>query len=885
MKAADKLQDRSTRSTKGARRTRPRLDRGKIKKREYEIALQESQTYCKTLLNTPRWYVYVASPTYELEFMNEHLAANVGRNAQGQHCYEALFHRHDVCPWCAKDEILKGETVRREMLAPTDNRWYSVVSTPLEHPDGALSMVSILQDITDHKTTELLLTETRDELERRVQERTRELVSANERLTLEIAEHQRSQAALRVSEEKYKELAELLPQIVFEIDDLGKFGFINCGGLKSIGYTRKEFDQGLSLFRIIAPEDRERLVNDLAAVLKGQKLGGREYTLRTKVGTPFPVVVYSTRVMRNGRAAGMRGIGVDVTDLRRAQKKLWIKNSAIATCINAIVITDLDGMVTYLNPSFLKLWGYESAKEVLGRSALDFWDQPQNAREMIQVLSAQGWWIGVFVARRKDGTTFHAEGSASRVTDESGNPTCLMGSFLDITDRVRAEEALRSSEERFRAVFEGARDCIYIKDRALTYTHVNRAVEQMLGLSAADILGRKAEEIFGREAGARINEVNLRALTGESIEEEHTRPVKGEQLTFHEITVPLRNAERQIVGVCTISRNITERKKSQVARRISERTYPSPAMQETLEKARYAAARDGIVLLWGESGTGKDYLAHWIHNHSRRAHGPFFSINCAALPQDLAESEFFGHEPGAFTGARARKRGLLELAEGGTLLLNEVGELSLALQSKLLTFLDERSFLRVGGVKSIHVNARLMAATNRDLEGEVAAGRFLPALYYRLNVFSLQVPPLRDRVEDIPILVEELMSVLTSEMQLLETPVISAATLNAMGRYLWPGNVRELRNVLERAVMLWDKGELELKIPTLDKPSWLRVHPRSAEAGLHTVTDQITRTLCKEALVKSGGSRKEAARILGISRNSLYRYMKRFGMLENGTAY
>jgi DNA-binding NtrC family response regulator len=156
-------------------------------------------------------------------------------------------------------------------------------------------------------------------------------------------------------------------------------------------------------------------------------------------------------------------------------------------------------------------------------------------------------------------------------------------------------------------------------------------------------------------------------------------------------------------------------------------------------------------------------------------------------------------------------------------------------------------------------------------------------LYYRLNVFSLQVPPLRDRVEDIPILVEELMEVLASEMQLVEMPVISSATLNALGRYIWPGNVRELRNVLERAVMLWDKGELELKIPTLDKPSWLRPPAHTPEAGLHTVTDQITHTLCKEALVSSGGNRKEAARILGISRNSLYRYMKRFGMLENDT--
>ena len=176
------------------------------------------------------------------------------------------------------------------------------------------------------------------------------------------------------------------------------------------------------------------------------------------------------------------------------------------------------------------------------------------------------------------------------------------------------------------------------------------------------------------------------------------------------------------------------------------------------------------VLLLGESGTGKDYLARFIHNHSSRAEGPFFAINCAAVSPELAESELFGHESGAFTGARGRKRGLLELAQQGTLLLNEIGELLPALQAKLLTFLDTRSFTRVGGEVNVSVDARLIAATNRDLEKEVSEGRFRNDLFYRLNVLSIRVPALRERIEDIPILAREIIALLVAEMDLSYTP-------------------------------------------------------------------------------------------------------------------
>jgi transcriptional regulator with PAS, ATPase and Fis domain len=224
-------------------------------------------------------------------------------------------------------------------------------------------------------------------------------------------------------------------------------------------------------------------------------------------------------------------------------------------------------------------------------------------------------------------------------------------------------------------------------------------------------------------------------------------------------------------------------------------------MRETLTEAHLVAGCGSTVLLLGESGSGKDFLATYIHDHSDRSEGPFQSINCAAIPSDLMESELFGHEKGAFSGATQLKRGLIEHAHGGTLFLNEIGELSLPLQAKLLTFLDSRSFRRVGGEKPINVNTRIIAATNKDLERDVHDGGFREDLFYRMNVFAIRVPSLRERKEDIPILANSLLQRLAKEIGLHTVPKLPASSLDKLLQHDWPGNVRELRNVLEKAVI------------------------------------------------------------------------------------
>jgi len=314
----------------------------------------------------------------------------------------------------------------------------------------------------------------------------------------------------------------------------------------------------------------------------------------------------------------------------------------------------------------------------------------------------------------------------------------------------------------------------------------------------------------------------------------------------------------------------------------TEPRYPSQAMQSTLAQARSAALTGSIVLLLGESGSGKDFIARYIHEHSRRSHGPFFAVNCAAVADEIAESELFGHEPGAFTGAQGRKRGLLELAQDGTLLLNEIGELSPRLQAKLLTFLDTRSFTRVGGEKQISVNARILAATNRPLEKEVEKGGFRADLYYRLNVFAIEVPPLRERVNDLPVLSEEIIAQISLEMGLPEIPKVDPAAMTYLMGRSWLGNVRELRNVLERALILSATGSLEVSsFSTGDTGrEWVYAVTFPTDRSIHAVAEDVKRSLIKEALRRSNGSKTEAARLLCISRFALAHQIKALAMLE-----
>ncbi len=299
---------------------------------------------------------------------------------------------------------------------------------------------------------------------------------------------------------------------------------------------------------------------------------------------------------------------------------------------------------------------------------------------------------------------------------------------------------------------------------------------------------------------------------------------------------------------------------------------------EVLELAETVAPTDSTILLSGESGTGKEVVARYIHALSRRAEGPFFSINCGALPESLLESELFGHLKGAFTGAVKDKEGLLVAAKGGTFFLDEIGEMAPATQVKLLRALQEREVTPVGSTEAVPVDVRIIAATNRDLEEEIRRGTFRSDLYYRLNVIALHIPPLRDRKEDIPLLIHHFLGGFRNRSG-SEHPVrISEAAMELLMAYDWPGNVRELENALERAVVLADKGEILPK----HLPPRVRQSPRPRlvreEAAPNPTLEVIERAYIEWVLKAEGGNKVRAAEVLGIDPSTLYRKLARYGI-------
>jgi formate hydrogenlyase transcriptional activator len=310
-------------------------------------------------------------------------------------------------------------------------------------------------------------------------------------------------------------------------------------------------------------------------------------------------------------------------------------------------------------------------------------------------------------------------------------------------------------------------------------------------------------------------------------------------------------------------------------RRFEQIIGNSPALEAVLEQVERVASTDSTVLIQGETGTGKELIAHAIHNISPRCGRPFVRLNCAAIPLDLLESELFGHEKGAFTGAIAQKIGRFELADKGTLFLDEVGDIPPALQPKLLRVLQEQEFERLGGTRTHQVDVRLVAATNRDLAEMVNRGQFRSDLYYRLNVFPVQLPPLRVRHDDIPALVMHFVELFGRRMD-RQIEDIPAETMSALTSYQWPGNIRELQNLIERAVILSNDGVLPNPLPTAPTQSVIVSQApttlRESERALILQTLEGVRWVI--------GGPKGAAAKLGVKRTTLIHKMRKLGIFR-----
>ncbi len=431
------------------------------------------------------------------------------------------------------------------------------------------------------------------------------------------------------------------------------------------------------------------------------------------------------------------------------------------------------------------------------------------------------------------------------------------------------------------AVFDQLSDALILYDGNLVIQAVNRAAERQFGLSASDVVGRHCREVFRCtqcEAGCGLLEGMQEAgatLDGRvrwMIEEGRERLVRVR-------IIPLAGDGGRALGAAAIIKDITE----EVAPAKREVIAESPAMREVVNFVRKVAASEAsTILLEGENGTGKDLIAKTLHYESPRQAEPFIAINCAAIPETLLESELFGYEKGAFTDARAQKRGLFELADGGTLFLDEIGEIPLTLQAKLLRVLEEQSFRRLGGLKDIHVDVRFIAATNKNLREAVRAGAFRQDLYFRLNVIQIVIPPLRERREDILPLAEFFIDHYNRKFK-RHIQGVTPEAAQLLLHHDWPGNVRELRNAIERAMILEEGPYIT--------PASLPISMGAREAapaggppapmplpdeGLSLVEHE--RQLLIRALEKTNGNQTQAARLLRITRDTLRYKMKKYNL-------
>jgi len=313
----------------------------------------------------------------------------------------------------------------------------------------------------------------------------------------------------------------------------------------------------------------------------------------------------------------------------------------------------------------------------------------------------------------------------------------------------------------------------------------------------------------------------------------------------------------------------------------------SPAMRQLREEIAQAAPSNGRALIFGENGTGKELVARAIHAQSLRAREPFVEVNCAAIPEELIESELFGHAKGAFTGAHASRKGKFELADGGTLFLDEIGDMSLKTQAKVLRALQEQTIEPVGGAGSIKVDVRVIAATNKDLEKEIEAGTFRDDLYFRLNVIPFHVPPLRERREDIPVLARHFVEVLSAEHGRRPKPLAPEAVERLAG-LPWPGNVRELRNIIERLVIMAPGEQIELRhlpsslleaLPPGAAGAAVAAASMAGATSLAAAREEFERQFILGRYRECGGNMSRTAEALGVERSNLYRKMKGYGLL------
>jgi PAS domain S-box-containing protein len=675
-----------------------------------------------------------------------------------------------------------------------------------------------------------------------------------------------------------------------------RFLDVNQRACVALGYSREEL---LSLnMSDVNPDFDESSRARLEQRLRESGSAIKEIVLRRKDGTTFPVEanVRRVRLDRDYDVAVLR----DITERRRAEEALKEseRRQQLALQIGKIGAFELDmesGRGTWTT-EFAEIWGIPSG--FAGDFATLFrWEQvhPEDrARiqaEFAQLVQSREEGESELRVTRPDGVMRWIRGRARVIADTATGSLRVVGVNMDITESKRAEEALRKAEERFRVALTNSPTAVFSQDRDLRYTWM---YNPQLPRSASEYLGKTPDEVFGPEEAARFTEVRRRVLeTGVGVRHEMQISYGGRKRYFDTTIEPVFDSGGAVIGITAASTEVTELRevteKLRAARRklTEEKLYleqeintelgfdeiigQSKILKGIMEQAATVAPSDATVLLLGETGTGKELIARAVHGLSNRRGESFIKMNCAAIPEGLLESELFGYEKGAFTGAAGKKVGRVELADKGTLFLDEIGEIPLALQPKLLRLVQDHEFERLGGTQTLKSDFRLIAATNRDLLHRVNEQEFRRDLYYRLNVFPIHLPSLRERREDISLLVEYFVQKFARQMKKSITS-IPKRTMESLTQWDWPGNIRELENFVERSVILTNGSVLACPLGELSS---------NVETSTDDTLEEVERKHILDALRESRGQLSGptgAAARLGLKRTTLQSKLKQLGI-------
>lgn len=561
------------------------------------------------------------------------------------------------------------------------------------------------------------------------------------------------------------------------------------------------------------------------------------------------------------------------------------------TAKDGILILDAKtGKITDANPFLVNLLGY-SLNEFIGAYLWEigpFKDIKECKLAFAELQEREYIRYESLPLETKDGRSIAVE-FVSNVYGLSAGTRVIQCNIRDITKRQQMEEALRQSDQRFRVALKNSRIAVFSQDLGLRYTWSYNS-----NLQTSENPERTLDELLETAEAASDTEVRLQVLeTGIAARAEMQIAYGGRKHYYDVAIEPILDAAGAVAGLTGVRIDVTELREATEALReakqklVEEKLYleqeidtalglgeivgRSKALRAVMENVRIVANTDATVLLLGETGTGKEMVAPAIHRTSKRCETSFIKMNCAAIPSGLLESELFGNEKGAFTGAVNQKIGRLELADKGTLFLDEIGEIPLELQPKLLRILQDQEFERLGGVTTLKVNFRLIAATNRDLAEAMRDKEFRSDLFYRLNVFPIRIPSLRERREDIPLLVEHFVQKFCLRMKKSITS-IPKRTMDALKTMDWPGNVRELENVVERAVILTQGSVLVVPLSEI-MPIEERWKGQTLEAAER---EHIIRAL-QESHGQIGGMKGAAGR-LGMRRTTLQSKMKHLGI-------